>query len=157
MLVLEGMQAGLSWSLVLKKEAAILEAFEGLEIQRVAAYNLSTVDKLMANPDLIRNRLKLSSVITNARQCAALIEECGSFYDYLWSFVDNQPIVGTWHKMSDIPVTTERSNALSKDFKKRGFKFIGGGICYSLMQAVGLVNDHLASCAFRFPHRREMK
>jgi DNA-3-methyladenine glycosylase I len=151
MLTLEGLQAGLSWRIILNKEKAILEAFEGLDPHKVALFGPEKVEELALNPNIIRNRLKITSIIGNAKAYLNLIKETGTFANYLWSFVDNQPIVGTWREMSEIPVTNEISDRLSKDLKKRGFKFVGGQIAYSLMEAVGLVNDHLVNCAFRFP------
>ncbi|MDR2368248.1 MAG: DNA-3-methyladenine glycosylase I [Deltaproteobacteria bacterium] len=151
MLVLEGMQAGLSWSLILKKEAAIVEAFEGLTIDRVASFGPEKVAGIMGNPGVIRNRAKIASAIGNARACQALAAEYGSLSGYLWSYVGHRPVVNPWENMGDIQATTALSDRLSRDLKKRGFKFVGSTITYSFMQAVGMVNDHLAGCAFRFP------
>jgi DNA-3-methyladenine glycosylase I len=150
MLVLEGMQAGLSWSLILKKESAILEAFEGLEPKKVVAFGPKKIEGLMNNPGIIRNRLKIQATITNAEEYLRLSEEFTSFSSFIWAYVDHKPIVNTWARMSDIPPKTELSDQISRDLKKRGFKFIGSTIVYSFMQAVGLVNDHLKDCAFRF-------
>jgi DNA-3-methyladenine glycosylase I len=151
MLILEGLQAGLSWSLILRKERTILEAFDGLDPVRVASYGPDKVDELMADPGVIRNRLKISSVVANARGFLAVSEEVGSFSGYLWGHAGHEPVVNDWGGMSEIPVRTDASERLSRDLKKRGFKFVGGGIVYSFMQAVGMVNDHLRGCAFRFP------
>ncbi|MDR2302737.1 MAG: DNA-3-methyladenine glycosylase I [Deltaproteobacteria bacterium] len=150
-LVLEGMQAGLSWSLILKKESEILSAFEGLDPKKVAAFGAEKVDELMKNPGIIRNRLKINAAITNAKLFLALAQEKGSFSDHVWSFVESKPIVNNFREMAELPATTEISDRISRDLKKRGFKFIGSTIIYSFMQAMGLVNDHLVDCAFRFP------
>ncbi|MDR1110565.1 MAG: DNA-3-methyladenine glycosylase I [Deltaproteobacteria bacterium] len=149
MLILEGMQAGLSWHLVLKKEKAIVEAFEGLDPQRMASFGPAKVSELLLDPGIIRNRLKIEAAISNARACLELAGKEGSLSGFLWSFVQNEPIVNDRRTMGDVPPTTGISDAMSLELRKRGFKFVGSTIMYSLMQAAGLVNDHLRDCAFR--------
>jgi DNA-3-methyladenine glycosylase I len=151
MLILEGMQAGLNWSLILKKEKAIIEAFDGLNPEIVQTFGSAKIEEIMLNPAVIRNRLKIQSVVTNAREFCKLAQEYGSFSAYLWDYVDNRPIVNDWRQMSELPARTDLSDKISLDLKKRGLKFIGSTIIYSFLQAIGLVNDHLRDCAFRFP------
>jgi DNA-3-methyladenine glycosylase I len=150
MLILEGMQAGLSWSLILKKEEAFLEAFEGLDPKRVVTFGPTKVKELLENTGIIRNRLKIESAITNAREFLKLAKENGSFSSYIWSYVNHQPIINDWGQMEELPAKTPLSDTISRDLKKRGFKFIGSTIIYSFLQAVGLINDHLRDCVFRF-------
>jgi len=146
MLILEGMQAGLSWVTILKKREAMRAAFDGFDPEKLSRYDERKTEKLMKNPELLRNRAKIKALGDNARAFLAVRAEFGSFDRYLWSFVDYRPIVNNWTKPEEIPAETELSRALSKDLKKRGFKFIGPVICYAYMQAVGLVNDHLSGC-----------
>jgi 3-methyladenine DNA glycosylase len=146
MLILEGMQAGLSWSSVLKKREHMRRAFDGFEPHRLAAYDQSRLDSFMDDPGLIRNRAKLKALVDNARAFLRVVDEFGSFDAYLWNFVDQQPLINHWRTIEEVPAETETSAALSRDLKKRGFKFVGPVICYAYMQAVGLVNDHLVSC-----------
>lgn len=148
MLLLEGMQAGLSWSTILKKLDAMTAAFDGFDPAILAEYGSEKVESLLQNPGIIRNRLKVNAAITNARAYFQIVEEFGSFDGYLWGFVGGAPIVNAWENMSDVPTRTEISDALGKDLKRRGFKFVGTTIVYAFMQAVGMVNDHLVSCAF---------
>lgn len=148
MLQLEGMQAGLSWSLILKKWDALSEAFDDFDPEVVQHYDAAKVDELLQNPGIIRNRLKINAVITNAKAYFQVREAFGSFDAYLWSFVDGAPLVNAWETTKQVPASTPISDALSKDLKKRGFKFVGTTIMYAFMQAVGMVNDHLVSCAF---------
>jgi DNA-3-methyladenine glycosylase I len=148
MLLLEGMQAGLSWTTILKKMDAMTEAFDGFDPAIVAAYGPEKVEELLENPGIIRNRLKVNAAITNARAYFGIVEEFGSLSAYLWGFVGGKPIVNAWERMADVPTRTEVSDTLGKDLKKRGFKFVGTTIIYAFMQAVGMVNDHLVSCAF---------
>jgi|LGOV01.1.fsa_nt_gb DNA-3-methyladenine glycosylase I len=149
MLTLEGAQAGLSWLTILKKRHNYRLAFDNFEISTIANYNQSKIDKLMADTGIVRNRLKIESVIKNARGVLEIQHEFGSFDTFLWSYVDSVPIKNQWKDLTDLPAKTELSTLLSKDLKKRGFNFIGPTICYSLMQAIGMVNDHLMDC-FRF-------
>lgn len=148
-LILEGAQAGLSWSTVLKKREGYRQAFADFNVQEVAKYDDKTLDLLLLDKSIIRNRLKVYATVTNARAFIKVQEEFGSFDNYIWSFVNGKPIVKGWKSMSEIPATTKESDALSKDLKKRGFKFVGSTIIYAHMQACGLVNDHTIDC-FRY-------
>ena len=152
-LVLEGAQAGLSWSTILKKRVAYRMAFDNFDARKISNYSEKTVSRLLANPEIIRNRLKINTAVTNARAFLKVQEEFGSFDRYIWQFVKGKPIRNSWQTMTDIPSSTPESEAMSKDLKKRGFKFVGPTICYAFMQAVGMVNDHVADC-FRY---RELK
>ncbi|MCL2146907.1 MAG: DNA-3-methyladenine glycosylase I [Synergistaceae bacterium] len=146
MLILEGAQAGLSWITVLKKREAYREAFDGFDPRKVAAYTDAKVKALMANVGIIRNNLKINAAIINAKLFLQIIEQHGSFDDFIWGYVNHKPIVGHWDKFEDMPLTTPVSDKISKDLKKIGFKYVGSTIIYSFMQAVGMVNDHLKSC-----------
>jgi len=146
MLVLEGAQAGLSWETVLKKREGYREVFFAFDPTKVAAMTDKQLGKLQTNPNIIRNRLKISSVRTNAKVFIAIQEEFGSFDHYLWAFVDHTPMINHWKNFTEVPATTKISDALAKDLKKRGMSFVGSTIMYAYMQAVGLVNDHLADC-----------
>lgn len=148
-LVLEGAQAGLSWLTVLKKRENYRKAFENFEIARVARYGHQDIDRLLLDPGIIRNRLKIASAIQNAQGVLAIQEEYGTFDAYLWGYVNGSPIQNSWTSMADLPSKSAESDQMSKDLKKRGFNFVGSTICYSLMQAVGMVNDHLVDC-FRY-------
>lgn len=145
LLSLEGAQAGLSWITILRKREAYREAFDGFDVAKVARYTPARIEKLLANPGLVRNRLKIEGVVKSA-QAFLEIED---FDKYLWDFVDGRPVVNRWKASGEIPVSTPQSEATSKDLKRRGFKFCGPTICYAFMQAAGLVNDHLAGC-FRY-------
>lgn len=145
-LVLEGAQAGLSWITVLKKREAYREAFDGFDPAKVALYDEAKVEDLMANPGIIRNRLKINSAISNAKLFLDVVEEYGSFDAFIWSYVDGVPIVGHWKRQEDIPPSTPLSDRISKDLKKRGFKFVGSTIVYAYMQSIGMVNDHVTEC-----------
>lgn len=149
MLVLEGMQAGLSWLSILKKRENFLRAFDNFEIALVAAYGEEQIARLMQDAGIVRNRLKITSAVTNARVVLALQEEFGSFSSYLWGWVENRPIQNSSADYRQMPAETELSQKLSKDLKKRGMRFVGPVIIYSLMQAVGMVNDHETGC-FRY-------
>lgn len=148
-LVLEGAQAGLSWLTVLKKRENYRKAFDNFEIARVARYGKKEIDCLLLDPGIIRNRLKIASAIQNAQGVLALQKEYGSFDAFLWGYVNNSPIQNRWKSMAELPATSIDSDRMSKDLKKRGFNFVGSTICYSLMQAVGMVNDHFVEC-FRY-------
>ena len=148
-LILEGAQAGLSWSTVLKKREGYRKAFADFNVEEVAKFDDKILDLLLLDKSIIRNRLKVYATVTNARAFIKVQEEFGSFDTYIWSFVNGNPIVKGWKKMSEIPATTQESDALSKDLKKRGFKFVGSTIIYAHMQACGLVNDHTTDC-FRY-------
>lgn len=145
-ITLEGAQAGLSWITILKKRAGYRAAFENYHLETLAQYDESEVERITENFDVVKHRGKITSVFGNARAALALKEEYGSLSDALWQFVDGQPIVNHWTEMSDVPVSTEQSKAMSKFLKKKGFKFVGETICYAFMQAVGMVDDHLVNC-----------
>jgi len=149
-LILEGAQAGLSWLTILRKRQNYRNAFDGFDIESMAAYSSHEVDRLLGDPGIVRNRLKIASAIRNARGVLAICEEWGSLDAFLWRYVDGRPVQNNWNAMAHIPTRTERSDAMSRDLKKRGFNFVGSTICYAFMQAVGMVNDHVASC---FRHR----
>jgi DNA-3-methyladenine glycosylase I len=149
MLILEGAQAGLSWITVLKKRENYRRAFDQFDARKIARYDGRKKRALLNDAGIIRNRLKIDATIGNACAFLDIVDEYGSFSDYLWDFVDGRPIVNRWRALSQIPVSTEKSDALSKALKKRGFKFVGTTICYSFMQAVGMVNDHTRDC-FRY-------
>jgi len=142
-LLLEGAQAGLSWETILRKRDAYRKAFAGFDPKKVARFTPATVQKLMQNEGIVRNRLKIDSAVTNARAFLAVQKEFGSFDTYVWRFVDGKPLVNRTNK---VPVKTAQSDALSKDLLSRGFKFVGSTICYAYMQAVGLVDDHTGDC-----------
>lgn len=151
LLILEGMQAGLSWYTILKKRDNFREAFDQFDPQIIAQYGPDKVDELMQNPGIIRNRLKIQSVITNARIYLEIMEDpsLGSFSDYLWSFVGGQPIINHWTSIKEVPASTPVSDAMSKALKKKGMKFVGSTILYAFMQASGMVNDHTTDCMYR--------
>lgn len=154
-LILEGAQAGLSWSTILKRRDGYRSAFADFDVQEVAKYDENRIQSLLLDKSIIRNRLKIKAAVTNATAFIKVQHEFGSFDSYIWSFVNDKPIVGEWKKLSDIPATTKESDALSKDLKKRGFKFVGSTIIYAHMQACGLVNDHTTDC-FRYEEILEM-
>jgi DNA-3-methyladenine glycosylase I len=145
-LILEGAQAGLSWITILKKRQNYRDAFDQFDARIIARYGKPKRQKLMANPGIVRNRLKIESSIQNARSFLAVQEECGSFDNYIWRFVDGQPRQTNRKSFKVVPARTAESDAMSKDLKRRGFKFVGTTICYAFMQAVGMVNDHLVEC-----------
>ncbi|WP_422461489.1 MULTISPECIES: DNA-3-methyladenine glycosylase I [unclassified Endozoicomonas] len=145
-LILEGAQAGLSWITILKRREGYRTAFHQFDVQQVARMTDPDIEKLMQDAGIIRNRLKIRSAINNAKAFIRVQEEFGSFSQYLWSFVNHQPIINRRQSMSDVPATTDISDRMSDDLKKRGFSFVGSTICYAYMQAMGLVNDHLVSC-----------
>jgi DNA-3-methyladenine glycosylase I len=149
MLVLEGAQAGLSWSTILHKREGYRRAFAGFDVERVARFGPRQVERLLGDPGIVRNRLKITAAVDNARAALAVREERGSLADYLWEFVDGEPIVGRFGSVGEIPAETVESRALSKDLKRRGFRFVGPTICYAFMQATGMVNDHMTTC-FRY-------
>jgi DNA-3-methyladenine glycosylase I len=149
MLILEGAQAGLSWSTVLKKRENYRLAFSQFDPQKVARLDRRQVEKLIGNPGIIRNRLKIESAIKNARAFLEVQREFGSFDQYIWKFSGGKPTINTWHSLKELPAHTAESDAMSKDLRKRGFTFAGSTICYAYMQAIGMVNDHLVDC-FRY-------
>lgn len=146
MICLEGAQAGLSWWTILQKRENYRQAFDGFEAEKIVRYSDEKIQELLENSGIVRNRLKIQSVITNAKAFLKIQEEHGSFSNYIWSFVDHKPIINKWKTIKDVPVTTDISDRMSKQLKKDGFKFVGSTICYSFMQAVGLVNDHTLKC-----------
>jgi len=146
MLILEGVQAGLSWSLILKKRTGYFQAFDGFDAHKIAHYDDRKVQELLANPEIVRNRLKVQAAIQNARVFLALQSRYGSFDAYIWQFVDGQPHQNAWQTMQDIPAKTRESDEMSKELKRQGFTFVGTTICYAFMQAVGMVNDHIVEC-----------
>lgn len=150
MLILEGAQAGLSWETILRKREHYRRAFAGFDPARVARFTQARIEKLLLDPGLVRNRLKIHSAVKNSRAFLAIQKEFGTFDAYVWRFVGNRPIDGKRKSRADVPVKTQESDALSKDLQKRGFNFVGSTIIYSYMQAVGLVNDHTIDC---FRHR----
>jgi DNA-3-methyladenine glycosylase I len=146
LLILEGAQAGLSWSTILKKRENYRAAFDQFDAAKIARYDERKVAELLANPGIVRNRLKVAATIQNAKAFLVVQREFGSFDRYLWQFVGGQPIQNRRTAMKEVPARTPESDALSKDFLKRGFKFVGSTICYAFMQATGMVNDHLVDC-----------
>jgi DNA-3-methyladenine glycosylase I len=148
-LVLEAAQAGLSWLTVLRKRDAYRAAYEGFDIEKVARFTEKRIAKMLENPGIIRNRLKIESSVNNARRVLEVRREFGSFDAYLWSFVNGKPLQNRWKSMSQLPPKTELSDRISKDLKSRGFRFVGSTIIYSHLQAVGIVNDHTTDC-FRY-------
>lgn len=152
-LVLEGAQAGLSWSTVLRKRENFRRAFHGFDPAVVAKYTEKDVQRLLGNEGIIRNRSKIEAAITNARMVLAIQNEFGSLHAYIWQFTGNKPLQHRYASLATIPSTTAESDAMSRDLKKRGFKFVGATMCYAFMQAVGMVNDHLISC-FRYRELR---
>jgi DNA-3-methyladenine glycosylase I len=146
MLILEGAQAGLSWYTVLKKRENYRHAFDRFDPSIVANYDNDKVEELLGNPGIIRNRLKVQATIANAKAFLKIQDEFGSFDAYIWKFVGGKPILNQWERLSEVPASTPQSDAMSKDLKKRGFKFVGSTICYAYMQATGMVNDHTKEC-----------
>ncbi len=155
-LILEGAQAGLSWSTILNKREGYRDAFDNFDALKISQYSENKISTLLTNPEIIRNRLKIISTITNARAFVQVQKELGSFDNYIWKFVNGKPIMNSWKKITDLPSSTPESEAMSKDLKKRGFKFVGATICYAFMQAVGMVNDHVVDC-FRYKYIKRQK
>ena len=145
-LILEGMQAGLSWITILKKRDNFRLGFDHFDPGKIMRYDKRKIEALLTDPGIIRNRLKVQAAISNAKAFFNVVEEYGNFSDYIWHFVDGKPIQNHWQDLTQVPATTEISNHMAKDLKKRGFKFVGSTICYAFMQAVGMVNDHTADC-----------
>jgi len=148
-LMLEGAQAGLSWETILKKREGYREAFDQFDSKKISKYTAFKIEALLQNPNIVRNKLKVNSIVLNARLFLEVQKEFGSFDKYIWQFTDGKTIQNRYRKMADIPANTPESDAMSKDLKKRGFKFIGTTICYAFMQATGMVNDHVEYC-FRY-------
>ncbi len=145
-LILEGAQAGLSWSTILNKRAGYRRAFDNFDAERVARYDQTDVARLLADPGIVRNRLKVASSIVNAQATLAIRETFGGLDTYFWRFVDGQPLQNTWSELSQLPASSPLSDTISRDLKQRGFKFVGSTIVYAFMQATGMVNDHLVDC-----------
>lgn len=155
-LILEGAQAGLSWLTILKKRENYRQAFDNFRIEKIASYTDADIERLLQNPGIVRNRLKIQSAIKNARAAQALVAEHGSLDAFLWRYVDGKPVQNTWKTLQEVPASTAISEAMSKDLKKRGFNFVGSTICYAFMQAIGMVNDHTTDC-FRYNEIRELQ
>ena len=145
-LILEGAQAGLSWITILRKRENYRQAFAGFDAGKVARFGARDVARLLADPGIVRNRLKVGAAISNAQRFLDVQEAFGSFDAYIWRFVDGRPIINRWKSLKQVPASTQASDALSRDLKQRGFKFVGSTICYAHMQATGMVNDHLVGC-----------
>ena len=143
---LEGAQAGLSWYTILIRKDSYAEAFDNWDAEKIAAYDENKKAELLQNPGIIRNKLKVAATIDNAKNFLKIQEEFGSFDKYIWQFVNHKPIINNWKSMSEVPAKTAESDAMSKDLKKRGFRFVGSTICYAFMQAVGMVDDHTVDC-----------
>jgi len=155
MIILDGAQAGLSWITILKRRESYREAFDNFDAEKVARYSDKKIEKLLKNPGIIRNRLKVNSAVANAKAFLSVQEECGSFDEYIWQFTGHRTIQNKWKSMSGLPAKTPESDAMSKDLKKRGFSFVGSTICYAYMQAAGMVNDHVADC-FRYKEVKKL-
>jgi len=149
MLILEGAQAGLNWLTILKKREGYRRAFAGFNAEQVARFSVPEIEKLLLNPGIIRNRSKVNAAVINAGRYLDILDEYPSFADYIWRFVDGRPITNHWNSLQQVPASTPQSTAMSRELKKRGFKFVGPTICYAYMQAVGMVNDHTTDC-FRY-------
>ena len=149
MLILEGFQAGLSWNTILQKRENFRKAFDNFDYKKIAKYDENKLDELLQNEGIIRNRLKIYSAVTNAAAFMKIQKEFGSFSDYIWNFTDNKRIVNNPKTLSEVPATSELSDKISKDLKKRGFKFVGSTIIYSFLQAIGIIDDHLVSCPYK--------
>ncbi|WP_449622418.1 DNA-3-methyladenine glycosylase I [Robertmurraya sp. Marseille-Q9965] len=143
---LEGAQAGLSWYTILKKRENYRKAFDGFIPEKIVLYDEKKIEELLKNEGIVRNKLKVNAVVTNAKAFLKVVEEFDSFSAYIWSFVDGKPIQNNFQELNEVPASTEISDKMSKDLKKRGFKFVGSTICYAFMQATGMVNDHITSC-----------
>jgi len=155
-LILEGAQAGLSWATILNKRQGYREAFDNFDYRKISKYDEKKIAELLNNPGIIRNKLKVNGTVTNARLFMQVQEEFGSFDKYIWQFVGGKPIINAWRNISEVPVSTPESDAMSKDLKKRGFKFVGSTIMYAHMQATGMVNDHTIDC-FRYKECNKKK
>jgi DNA-3-methyladenine glycosylase I len=145
-LTLDAFQAGLSWAIIMKKREGFRSAFDQFNPVKIASYNEDKIKELIADPEIIRNQLKIRSTVNNAQRFLEVQDEFGSFDNYIWNFVDGKPVINSWTSMDQIPASTELSDQMSKDLIKRGFKFVGTTICYAFMQAGGIVNDHIVKC-----------
>ncbi|NOX15130.1 MAG: DNA-3-methyladenine glycosylase I [Epsilonproteobacteria bacterium] len=146
MLILEGSQAGLSWITILKRRETYRKAYDNYDPEKMAKWNGEKINRLLKDPGIIRNKLKVAAAKQNAQTYLEVVKEYGSFKDFIWSFVNAKPIKNSWKSVCEIPTTTKESDAMSKALKKKGFKFVGSTICYAFMQAVGMVNDHITTC-----------
>jgi len=155
-LILEGAQAGLSWSMILKKRDGYRKAFAQFDPEKVSRFSNAKIEKLLQNPGIVRNRLKVNAAVNNAKRFLEVQKEFGAFDNYIWAFVNHKPKVNKWKSMKQLPATSKESDALSKDLKLRGFKFVGSTVIYAHMQACGLINDHMLSC-FRYNEIKRMK
>lgn len=155
MVILEGAQAGLSWITILKRRDSYREAFDNFDVEKVARYSNKKKEKLLQNPGIIRNKLKVKSAVENAKAFIKIQKEFGSFDSYIWQFTGHKTIHNKWKSLKEIPAKTAQSDAMSKDLKKRGFSFVGSTICYAYMQSVGMVNDHVTSC-FRYKEVKKL-
>jgi DNA-3-methyladenine glycosylase I len=156
LLILEGAQAGLSWSTILRKRGAYRKAFDAFDPKKVARYSAARVRRLMNDEGIVRNRAKIEATIANARAFLAVQREHGSFDAYIWQFVGGRPTQNAWRRQGECPAETDASRAMSRDLFRRGFRFVGPTICYAFMQATGMVNDHITTC-FRYPRRRSQR
>ena len=155
-IILEGAQAGLSWRTILNKRENYRAAFDNFDAQKIIGYDEDKIAALLADPGIVRNRLKVRATVKNAQEFLAVQKEFGSFANYIWSFVGDKPIQNHWQSLAEMPASTMQSDALSKDMKKRGFSFVGSTICYAFMQATGLVNDHTVDC-FRYAEVQQLE
>lgn len=155
-LILEGAQAGLSWITILRKRENYRAAFDGFDAQRIAAYDANKIETLLLDQGIVRNRLKVNSAVINAQRFLEVQGEFGSFASFLWQFTGGQPKQNAWGSLSEVPASTKESDAMSRELKRRGFKFVGTTICYALMQATGMVNDHTVNC-FRHEEIRQLE
>lgn len=153
-LVLEAMQAGLSWRIILNKRQEFRKAFDNFQVEKIANYDIVKIDELCSNPLIIRNKKKIEATIINANAFVRIQKEFGSFDTYIWNFVRYKPIQNSWKTYKDVPSTSQESDLVCKDLRNRGFRFVGSKICYSMMQAIGMVNDHTISC-FRYMELRK--
>jgi len=156
MLILEGAQSGLSWATILQKREGYLKAFDNFDARKIAKYTDKKIEQLLQDPGIVRNKLKVNATRENAKRFLEIQKEYESFDAYIWSFVGGKPINNSWKKRTDVPTNTPESDAMSKDLKKKGFKFIGTTTCYAYMQAVGMVNDHMVSC-FRYSEVKKLQ
>lgn len=155
MIVLDGAQAGLSWITILRRRESYRKAFDNFDVRKVALYDDRKIERLLKDPGIIRNRLKVNSAVKNAQAFLSVAEEFGTFDEYIWQFVGHSTIHNRWKTISELPAKTPESDAMSKDLKKRGFSFVGSTICYAFMQAAGMVNDHVTSC-FRYAEIKKL-
>lgn len=156
MLILEGAQSGLSWATILQKRDGYRQAFDNFDAKKISRYSEKKVEKLLQDPGIVRNKLKVNATVVNAKQFLQIQKEYGSFDEYIWSFVGGKPIKNKWKKLSEVPSSSAESHDMSKSMKKKGFKFIGPTTCYAYMQAIGMVNDHVVSC-FRYTKVSKMR